>query len=283
MKWDWQAWIFDLDDTLLDTSGELIPLVAQKVCAFLVEQKIYSSFSEVNKIWLNKKELFAGQILIQKMIEEKTQPNDPEETLHFARRENSLVRQVNSRGSESIANHKLAKNSKKRVNRTQIEEWVQQAYQIFRTPPIPDRLNLLPGAVEVLTQMRASLPLFLVTQGDIPTQMKKVMTLGIADFFRHVYYVDPVKGENKSQAFQSILRQFQFNPEQVLSIGNRLDNEIELSNQLGMQTCYLPYGEHRLEVAQNSEQEPDYVIQSLADLHALMPKLLKPSSGTGVA
>lgn len=231
----WQSWIFDLDDTLLDTSGELIPLVAHRVCEFLVEKKIYSNLKETNEAWLDKKNQWAGQILIQKLVEEKIAPG------------------------------------------VQRDQWIQEAYQIFRTPQIPNKLSLLPGAQEILTRVSQYIPLFLVTQGDIPTQMKKVKTLGISDYFRHIYYVDPLRGENKSQAFQSILLQFHFTPERVLSIGNRLDNEIELSNKLGMQTCYLPYGEHCMEVAQTNEQEPDYIIQDLAGLHTLMLALLKPS------
>lgn len=235
---NWQAWIFDLDDTLLDTTGELIPMVAHRVCEFLVDKKIYSSLKEVNEAWLDKKKQFAGQALVQHLIEEKIRPG------------------------------------------VQSAQWIQEAYQIFRTPHIPNKLSLLPGAQEILIQANQYLPLFLVTQGDIPTQMKKVKTLGISDFFRHIYYVDPLMGENKSQAFQSILQQFHFTPEQVLSIGNRLDNEIELSNKLGMQTCYLPYGEHCMEVAQSKDQEPDYIIQDLAALNALI-SILFQSSGTG--
>lgn len=234
----WQAWIFDLDDTLLDTTGELIPLVAHRVCEFLVEKKIYSSLNEVNEAWLDKKKQWAGQVLIEKLIEEKASPGKIPST-----------------------------------------QWVQEAYQIFRTPHIPNKLSLLPGAQEILIRAHQQVPLFLVTQGDIPTQMKKVKTLGIVDFFRHIYYVDPLRGENKSQAFQSILQQFQFTPEHVLSIGNRLDNEIELSNKLGMQTCYLPYGEHSMEVVQSKDQEPNYLIHNLEELQVLMPILLQ-SSGT---
>lgn len=222
----WQAWIFDLDDTLLDTSGELIPQASQRVCQFLVDQKIFVNQEDALAAWSAKKEILAGKALIQSLIVER---------------------------APSSSN---------------CEKWIQEAYHIFRTPQLPPHLSLLPGGEELLRVAQEQMMLFLVTQGDIPTQIKKVELLKIANFFRQIYYVDPFRGENKTQAFQAILKQFQFEPQRVLSIGNRLDNEIESSKRLGMKTCYYPYGEHQGETPQCRHQEPDYVIHGLQKLQS---------------
>jgi len=232
---NWQAWIFDLDDTLLDTSGQLIPQVSQRVCDFLFQQKIFTNLDEGLKIWDEKKNQYAGKVLIEKLIAEKMSPG------------------------------------------AQREKLILEAYQIFRTPKLVLTLSLLPGGREILESLSTQIPLFLVTQGDIPTQIKKVEILQISNYFRQIYYVDPFMGENKTQAFNALLSNFSLDPHFVLSIGNRLDNEIERSKKLEIKTCYFPYGEHRLETPQTKEQEPDFQIKHLAELQAL---LFKQSQGS---
>jgi FMN phosphatase YigB (HAD superfamily) len=225
---EWQAWIFDLDDTLLDTSGALIPQVAQRVCEYFVRQNLFTNREEALSVWLEYKIKLAGKILIRKIVEERV--------TGFERR----------------------------------EKLIQEAYQIFRTPELPLTLPLLPGGREILQMMSSKVPLFLVTQGDIPTQIKKVEILNLTDYFRQIYYVDPFMGEDKSLAFKALLKQFGFDPHRVLSIGNRLDNEIELSKKLEMKTCYHCYGEHQGELPQNKNQQPDFKIYYLSELQGLV-------------
>jgi len=223
--WKWKAWIFDLDDTLLDTTGTLIPQVSKRVCEFLVAHQVVTDISVATKTWSELSQDYSGTEIIKIMIESKSnQHQGPRDIL------------------------------------------LQQAYQLFRTPILPQQLSLLPQAEEVLLEASQWISLFLVTQGDIATQIKKVENLNIASYFRYIYYVDPFAGESKYEAMEDLLRQFSFSPGQVLSIGNRLDNEIATSKKLGMDTCYLPYGEHRRARPQISEEVPDYIIEGMADL-----------------
>ena len=223
--WKWKAWIFDLDDTLLDTTGTLIPQVSQRVCEFLVTHQVVMDIAAATKAWSALSHHYSGTEIIKIMIESKRDHHH---------------------GAKDIL--------------------LQQAYQLFRTPVLPQQLSLLPQAEEVLLEASQWMPLFLVTQGDIATQIKKVENLKITSYFRYIYYVDPFAGESKYEAMQELLGQFSFSPEQVLSIGNRLDNEIAMSKKLGMDTCYLPYGEHQRVRPQTPEEVPDYTIDGMADL-----------------
>jgi FMN phosphatase YigB (HAD superfamily) len=223
----WQAWVFDLDDTLLDTSGDLVPDSALKVCEFLVSRQATSSLANCLAQWSQWRFKKSGSELFKMLMTDM--PELERETL------------------------------------------AQQAYQIFRAPKLPAKLNLLPGAFELLSRAQSHLPLFLVTQGDIPTQIKKVEMLNIVSFFRHIYYVDPYAGESKLQAFKAILNQTRFTPESILSIGNRLDNEITLSKNVGMGTCFFRYGEHASEVPKTELEVPDLQITHLGELVAHLP------------
>ncbi len=225
---NWQAWIFDLDDTLLDTSRELIPSASRKVCEFLVAQKAASSVDQCLEQWAHWRTQLTGTDLIQKLMD-KAKDEDRSAFAH-------------------------------------------KAYGVFRTPDVPPSLSLAPGGKIVLDLASQQFPLFLVTQGDIQTQIKKVESLKIISYFKHVYYVDPFAGESKQEAFSEILTNYQFNPRRVLSIGNRLDNEIALSKREGIQTCYVRFGEHSFENPMTTEEVPDLEISSLSELESLLTK-----------
>lgn len=226
----WQAWIFDLDDTLLDTSGLLVPQALRRACEFLIQQKVLSSMEE------------------------------------------GLQRWSASRQNKSSLNHFF--DIIDSGDETQRKHFSEQAYRIFRAPPLPETLEPRAGGLDILEKASKQFPLFLVTQGDIDVQMNKVDRLQIIPFFKHVYYIDPFANENKLKAFSAILSHWQFDPQKVLSIGNRLDNEIALSKSLGMKTCYVRYGEHSLDRPETPLQIPDFNITELSELRPLLNEAL---------
>lgn len=226
----WQAWIFDLDDTLLDTSQLLIPESLKRVLHYLKETKVIVNVDEELKIWKEKKENFSTFEIIKEIIERHGRSSD-----------------------------------------ISIEEKIQESYKIFRTPSIPQKLPLRFGGKEILDHILFKIPnrtisLFLVTQGEIKTQIKKVEAMGIVEYFKRIYYVEPLSGESKEQCFREILNENKLTPDRVLSIGNRLDNEIAMSKKLGMRTCFVDYGEHRKFVPLLPEQVSDFKIENLNEL-----------------
>lgn len=242
----WQAWIFDLDDTLLDTSGELVPKAAYAACEYLVINNAASSMEQSLSLWSQWRSRKTGVDLFSELI----------------------TATMDARTRQQMA---------------------EKAYRIFRQPVIPAKLNLRPGGIPLLEEAQRSIPLFLVTQGDIYTQMKKVEALEVGSYFRHVFYVDPFAGESKLQAFEAILQQHSFDPEKVLSIGNRLDNEILFGKKLGMKTCYVRFGEYQHQnpgrsiasinpaVTATIEMIADFEITHLPELTPLLSDINKTS------
>lgn len=240
----WQAWIFDLDDTLLDTSELLIPPSMEKVFQYFVEKKIIQNKEVGLKFWEELRYEFSSHEIIRKFVD---------------------IQKTSIDINLEVEKHQL----------------VQEAYQIFRKPFIPSRLEVRPGGLEVLKHIHAEeiknpLLLFLVTQGDIKSQMQKVEAMQIAPYFRGVYYVDPYSGESKHNAMAEIINKYNLSPAHVLSIGNRLDNEIATGKRLGMQTCFMEYGEHRNSLPMEPNQIPDFKIKTLNELfHLLTDEKLK--------
>lgn len=138
--------------------------------------------------------------------------------------------------------------------------------QAFYNPPIPDKLPLLEGAAENLEILFKKYPLFLVTSGSIPTQKRKILATGAQNKFQKIYTLDSFKKERKRTAFEDILQNLSLKPEELISIGNRLSQEIHDAKELGCMTCYFKYGEHVGESIRNKFEIPDFTVESHKEL-----------------
>src|SRR5690606_7772995 len=121
----------------------------------------------------------------------------------------------------------------KKYNQENVQSLAAAGIDRFYNPEIPTHLPLLPGAVENLEKLAANYSLFLVTSGSHRTQQKKITATGISQFFKKIYTLDGFKGEKKRLAFEDIIQNEKIQPEQLLSVGNRLYEEIRQAKQLG--------------------------------------------------
>ena len=213
---------FDLDDTLLDTSGLLLPMASRQACETMVAQGLQCSTEECMQ-WRAKlaKEMSHREIFLE------------------------IARRFNSGDIQPLA-------------RAGIES--------FYNPEIPKNLPLLPFALDNLKTLAAQYTLFLVTSGAPATQNKKVDAAGLRSFFKKIYTLDGFKGEKKRSAFEDIIASEKINSSELLSIGNRLFEEIRQAKQLGGQTCYFKYGEHVGEIPQVPEDHADFTVLSHREL-----------------
>ena len=213
---------FDLDDTLLDTSGLLLPMASLQACETMVAQGLQCSTEECMQ-WRAKlaKEMSHREIFLE------------------------IARRFNSGDIQPLA-------------RAGIES--------FYNPEIPKNLPLLPFALDNLKTLAAQYTLFLVTSGAPTTQNKKVDAAGLRSFFKKIYTLDGFKGEKKRSAFEDIIASEKINSSELLSIGNRLFEEIRQAKQLGGQTCYFKYGEHVGEIPQVPEDHADFTVLSHREL-----------------
>lgn len=218
-----KAIAIDLDDTLIDTSGQLVPLASRKACAEMISQGLACSLADC-VAWRTQLAVEHTHRELFTLIARKFGPQEQAETLGRA-------------GAQVFYNH----------------------------TDIPDPLALLPDADEVLTQLSAQARLFLVTAGAENTQRRKIAAARLEKRFEKIYIIDKFKNQSKQTAFEDILANLQIQPEELLSVGNRLKEEIRLAKILGAQTCYFEFGEHVGESAEQPEDHPDFRVQHWRD------------------
>ncbi len=221
---------FDLDDTLLDTSGILLPKASLQACETMISLGLNCTTDQCLQ-WRSQlaKEMSHREIFLE--IAKK-----------FGCRPDS------------------------RWESQDIQPMARAGIDSFYNPDIPKNLPLLPFALENLMTLSKTYTLFLVTSGAPLTQNKKVDAAGVRGFFKKVYTLDGFKGEKKRSAFENIITSEKINPDQLLSIGNRLFEEIRQAKQLGGQTCYFKYGDHVGEVPQVPEDHADFTVLSHQEL-----------------
>lgn len=140
------------------------------------------------------------------------------------------------------------------------EAALEAAMKAFYNPQVPAKLPLMEGAQENLTKLGTRYSLYLVTSGEPAAQMSKIKALQIEAYFKKIYLVDTFKKQNKKEAFIDILARENLQPEQLLSFGNRLSQEIRQAKICGARTCYFCHGEHVGEKPEQREDYPDFTI-----------------------
>ena len=78
---------------------------------------------------------------------------------------------------------------------------------------------------------------FLVTTGFTKLQNSKVQMLGIADHFTEIHIVDPqIAPRTKQEVFAQIMSDYNYNPLDILVIGDDPASEIKAAKALGIDT-----------------------------------------------
>lgn len=169
-------------------------------------------------------------------------------------------------GALSMSHQKIFKVIAEKFSQNPTDELANAGIEAFYNPPIPDKLDLLDGALENLKTLSKKYPLFLITSGSVPTQKRKIHATNAGPFFQKIYTLDGFKKERKRMAFQDILKSLSLNPAELISIGNRLSQEIHDAKELECKTCYFKYGEHVGEVARNDFEIPDFTVENHKEL-----------------
>lgn len=211
-----KALAFDLDDTLIDTTGILVPMASRTAYERMTEKGIQTSF-----------EIFEEERRL---------------------------------GALSMSHRQIFRTIAEKYGAPFSEEQVQVGIEAFYNPTIPKNLDLLPGALENLENLKSKYELYLVTSGALEAQKEKVRRAGIEKYFRGMYFLDSFKKERKQRAFQEIIDTLKINPTELLVIGNRLSQEIRDGKIVGGITCYFKYGEHVGEVAHDHYEHPDFTV-----------------------
>lgn len=215
---------FDLDDTLLDTTGLLVPQASQDAFQILID---------------------AGLRLDLKTCEEQRL---------------SLIR--------SISHKDVFKKLAHEHGNAATQAAVELANRAFYHPRLPEKLDLLPGALTNLDVLSKKYNLYLVTAGFQDAQSAKIKSLGIADYFKKIFVVNSLISEKKFMAFKMILTDENIQPDELLCIGNSLASEIKDARQIGAWACYFEFGEDRGAVPKEPEFQPHFHVKTHQELIA---------------
>ncbi|MCB1051305.1 MAG: HAD family hydrolase [Acidobacteria bacterium] len=219
--------IFDLDDTLFDTWGQLVGPATREFCQAMVEAGLNT---DVNSAINAKDALFKA---------------DPRRN-YFA----ALVETFGKRSECFLSDEELEQVGRRAYLQRKVEDWI--------TP--------FEATIPTLTYLRTRYQLFLVTSGSPDTQEQKIRFLGIHSYFANVFFVDSAKGETKQGAFASILAQSASSPQSVISVGDRVDREIKVANRMGMWSCHIQRGEFAHLQPSQDDEHPHYRIECISQL-----------------
>ena len=219
--------IFDLDDTIFDTTGQLLHFALQESLTTMNENGFSLEFFEF-------KETFSYM-----------QTEFPEDNVFF--------KILEKHNSISKSNDELINIS---TNMT----------ELFYNRKVSASIHPFDGAVQILEKLKENYDLYLVTYGHPETQLNKIKLLEISNLFKFTYIVGVHYNNKKITAFKDILQRSSCQPNEVLCVGNRRDSEIEDANLLKMNTCYLNHGEHKNALPRNPNQVPDFTINDFSEI-----------------
>lgn len=124
--------------------------------------------------------------------------------------------------------------------------------------------KLIPGAIELLDQLKATHDLYIVTNGVADTQYKRLTASSLLPYFKEIF-VSEVTGYQKPQIefFQYVFERIpNFNPSETIIIGDSLSSDMQGGINAGIDTCWY----NRAGITNSLELPITYEIQELRDL-----------------
>jgi FMN phosphatase YigB (HAD superfamily) len=224
----YSAILFDLDDTLIDTTQYLVRPALKAAFARLAERGVLESIQEGLDFHHNHPELSDKPHFFEFLIQKKSEDKN-----------------IASADHQGLLDEILG---------------------IYFGEPKPEAVKTFPETHEVLSALATDYDLYLVSMGRPSTQERKVEAAGLTHFFTHCWFPDFRTHHNKEVIFRVMLGATRFPPARVLCVGNRIDQEIMNAKSLGMKTCWVEYGEHLDRRPQLHHEIPDFVVPSLREL-----------------
>ena len=147
--------------------------------------------------------------------------------------------------------------------------YAQELLEEFVHIDISD-ITVFPDVIDTLIQLKTrGYKLILVTSGDKQIQGKKIDALGLNNRrFDDVVITGRNKEQSKKACFQEIMKRYDLQPEEVICVGDKIDDELTASKSLGMVTVIFEHGRHYKAYLkeQNKRIKPDYSIRQIKDL-----------------
>lgn len=218
-----KAVIFDLDDTLYDCSGTLIPQGRRQVAK-------------------------------------------------------TIARRINC--SEEDAYHLQLEMEKKHGTRINIYEKIVALYNFpdaCATELLEESIHVDISNITLFSDVKDTLrqlkvqgyKLILVTSGEKQIQREKINGLGLADgYFDEILIEDRNNGQRKEDYFREIMKRCHLKSEEIVCVGDKIEDELTASKSLGMITIMFQHGRHYEAYLKERDKfiKPDYFITHIKDL-----------------
>lgn len=126
-------------------------------------------------------------------------------------------------------------------------------------------VELLPGAESVLAAARSLGPVGILTNGPERRQRIKIETLGLGDAVDAIVYAgDLPRRKPHVEPFTAVLDALDIDPGRALYVGDSLAYDVAGAHNAGLRAAWLGRD------GDASDYDPDYVLDSLADLEAVL-------------
>jgi len=138
----------------------------------------------------------------------------------------------------------------------------------------PVSLNLIPGVRESLVELRAFVPIGLITDGDVEIQRAKLSALGLTDIFDVVVLSDQAGREFRKPSpapFLQALDALGLEAPNVVYVGDRPDKDVLGAHAVGMRAYRVRTGEYGATEGEIPPwREASNVVEAISDLMGLI-------------
>jgi putative hydrolase of the HAD superfamily len=122
--------------------------------------------------------------------------------------------------------------SNKTVSLDVIDKIIAIGHDLLQKP-----IELLPGVLDTLEQLKESHQLIVATKGDLLDQERKLKKSGLEGYFHHI----EIMSDKKVADYQKLLKQLGCQPENFLMLGNSIKSDILPVLDLGAYGAHIPY------------------------------------------
>ena len=128
----------------------------------------------------------------------------------------------------------------------------------------------LPGAEETLPILAANYQLYIASNGSLSVQPSRLASAGIGKYFREIFISEELGADKPSKEFfdRCFARIPGFDPGKAMIIGDSLTSDIRGGINAGIKTCWVNPKKKASDTV-----EPDYEIESLSQLPALLERI----------
>ena len=230
-----KAVIFDLDNTLFNSTGQLYVQARRKACKAMAKAGIPSTQDK----------------LYQDMLEFYQQYGPFFDVV--------IAQLLNKYG--------IIDEKKKEKIRAAAEE----AYNSVNVSGI----TLYQGVYEMLERLKSHYKLALLTSGWPDQQNKKIEALGIRHFFDLIVFdnVSGETKSAKDSAIRQVLKAFDVVAEEVVCVGDRIDREIMAGNKLGLVTVRIMQGSYSILTPRDRFEEPTFSVHDVVEVEDIIESL----------